>query len=290
MGVSAEHDCRQRGCFLAATPTRLQRRASADKIDLDDLLDLVEATGGACMICRRCHASNFDRGRTGSNIRGIVCPGCRSRLSRADGAAGHKKAPSCSCDEEADDWRLRAGYAIEQYLDRASRSASGVPASRAAFTTLVAEVQARGVDPGGAWTKPADQIPSPPEITRPLNRPRPPELRELPLRRTSCEPQCLAHDAGHIYVACFDEPTTVKKRDFHPDDPDHDYPLRHYVGWTGQQPPSKRIAEHGRATREGVRLIVPGTEAEECVVKRLFRCPRCGEELWYYQGSQIATN
>ena len=239
------------------------------------------------MICRRCHASVVDRGRVGSTVRGIVCKWCRTRLSIADGATGNRgqeATAACLCNPGAADWLARIGLATDRYLDRAVRSNSRDMTPRVAFAQLVAEIRADGVDPAGAWTKTSDEIPCRVPITPARSGTsggHAASRRVPPLRRNPCAPECLAHDE-HLYVACFDEPTPVADRDHHPDDPERNYPVLHYVGWTTQQPPVKRLNQHGAACRSNLVLLVPGSMRDELLLKMLGRCPRCNGALWYY--------
>lgn len=239
------------------------------------------------MICHRCHASMVDRGRIGSAVRGIVCKWCRTRLSIADGAAGNlwqEATAACLCNSGTADWLARMSLATDHYLNRAARSTSQDVTPREAFAQLVAEVRADGVHPAGAWTKSWDEIPCRATITPARSGPSGDHAaspRVPPLRRDPCAPECLAHDE-HVYLACFDEPTPVADRDHHQDDPDRNYPVRHYVGWTTQQPPIKRLNQHGAACRSNLVLLVPGSKRDESLLKMLGRCPRCNGALWYY--------
>lgn len=167
------------------------------------------------------------------------------------------------------------------YFDRAARCAHGD--RREAFSSLVAEVRRDGVDPGGAWTKPSSEVTglaaalTPARATRDL-----PALPTMPpLQRDPCALDCREHEE-HVYIACFDEPTRLADRDHHRDDPELDYPVRHYVGWTSQQPPVKRVNQHRVTCRDHLVLLVPGSERDEAELKREGRCPRCGDALWYF--------
>ncbi len=290
---SSEHVRCQPGCFQATDTGRLKARAAQLKIDLRDLIDLIAATDGTCMICRRCHASMVDRGRVGSTVRGIVCKWCRTRLSIADGAAGNlgrEATAACLCNPGEDDWLARISLATAHYLDRAARSTSQNVTPRVAFAQLVVEVRANGVDPVGAWTKTSDEIPSRAVITPAragTSGDHAASRRVPPLRRDPCAPECLAHDE-HVYVACFDEPTLVADRDHHPADAERNYPVRHYVGWTTQQPPVKRLRQHGAACLSNLILLVPGSTRDEFLLKGLGRCPRCNGALWYYLAENLA--
>lgn len=56
-------------------------------------------------------------------------------------------------------------------------------------------------------------------------------------------------------------------------------PIRHYVGWTQQAKPSRRISAHGPAAAREVVYLEPGTLADERAMKLTGRCPKCGEPL-----------
>ena len=59
----------------------------------------------------------------------------------------------------------------------------------------------------------------------------------------------------------------------------------HYEGHTGQQPPLKRIRQHGAISANHIAQIRPGTINDEARVKRNESCPECGKSLWYYPES-----
>ena len=54
-------------------------------------------------------------------------------------------------------------------------------------------------------------------------------------------------------------------------------PIRHYVGWTQQRVPRKRINRHGPAALREVVYLQPGTTQDERTMKRTGVCPTCGE-------------
>lgn len=56
-------------------------------------------------------------------------------------------------------------------------------------------------------------------------------------------------------------------------------PIRHYVGWTQQDKPSRRISAHGPAAFREVVYLEPGTMQDEERIKRNGTCPKCGESL-----------
>src|SRR5215469_18597602 len=61
-------------------------------------------------------------------------------------------------------------------------------------------------------------------------------------RSIRCPPSCLEH-LMHVYIACYGKPTLIHSRDYY-SEPFEDYPIDHYVGWTQQQPPVKRVRQH----------------------------------------------
>jgi len=73
-----------------------------------------------------------------------------------------------------------------------------------------------------------------------------------------CSGRCLDHPE-HVYILCYGRPTVVSDRDYLPDDPTLDYPITHYVGYTRQQPPLRRIWSHGARSAHYIAQIRPGT-------------------------------
>ncbi len=55
-------------------------------------------------------------------------------------------------------------------------------------------------------------------------------------------------------------------------------PIRHYVGWTQQAKPAKRISRHGPAAYREVVYLQPGTMHDETALKLTGACPKCGEQ------------
>jgi len=100
----------------------------------------------------------------------------------------------------------------------------------------------------------------------------------------SCRPDCTEHPE-HIYILCYGRPTIVRDRDHLIGDPTHDYPITHYVGWTRQLPPIKRVRQHAAGSAHFVAQIRPGTTEDEDAAKRGECCPACGGSLWYYAES-----
>lgn len=100
----------------------------------------------------------------------------------------------------------------------------------------------------------------------------------------SCPIHCQDHPE-HVYILCYGQPVVVSDRDHLIADPTHGYPITHYVGYTRQQPPVKRIRSHGALSAHHIAEIRPGTAADEETVKRREKCPHCGGSLWYYAES-----
>jgi hypothetical protein len=100
----------------------------------------------------------------------------------------------------------------------------------------------------------------------------------------SCPADCRAH-REHVYILCYGQPVIVKDRDYLLADPATDYPITHYVGYTRQQPPVKRIRSHAARSAHYIAQIRPGTLADEETAKRTETCPACGGSLWYFAES-----
>jgi hypothetical protein len=93
---------------------------------------------------------------------------------------------------------------------------------------------------------------------------------------------------GQVYVLHYDVPQIVKSASI-------DYagsasrsdkdgllsaaPIRHYVGWTQQRLPRKRINRHGPAALREIVYQAPGTTRDERAMKLTGTCPKCGEPL-----------
>jgi hypothetical protein len=107
-----------------------------------------------------------------------------------------------------------------------------------------------------------------------------------PLDRSArCTPSCGIHNQ-HVYILCFGSPRVIRDRDYRPSEPRPvtNYALLHYVGWTGQHPPSKRVRDHGgKYLFPYIVEIRPGTPRDEFRIKCEETCARCGESLWYYR-------
>lgn len=90
-----------------------------------------------------------------------------------------------------------------------------------------------------------------------------------------CPADCLEHPE-HVYILCYGRPVVVSSIDT------ESGPISHYVGWTSQQPPVRRVRAHGARSAHYIAQIRPGTLADEDHAKRHEFCPRCGKSLWYY--------
>jgi len=93
---------------------------------------------------------------------------------------------------------------------------------------------------------------------------------------------------GHVYVLHYETPQVVKSVSlaYAGLDPAEDEdgflsltPIRHYVGWTQQANPRKRINRHGPAALREIVYVEPGTMRDEQAMKRTGTCPSCGELL-----------
>lgn len=93
---------------------------------------------------------------------------------------------------------------------------------------------------------------------------------------------------GHVYVLHYEVPQTVKSvsSDYAGPSPLTDADgylsatqIRHYVGWTQQRLPRKRISRHGPAALRGIVYLQPGTTQDEQAMKLTGTCPKCGEPL-----------
>jgi hypothetical protein len=78
---------------------------------------------------------------------------------------------------------------------------------------------------------------------------------------------------GTVYVLCLGSSTYVAESDRR-----HVRPTTHYVGWTGQDPPERRIRQH-QVPLDSVASMAAGTADDEARIKREGSCPRCGVAL-----------
>lgn len=281
-------DCVEHRCLKVADDKSFVGRAQRSKINAADLRRLVDVVDGQCMVCRVCHAQVLDGGRIGSQTRGVVCRCCRTRLSVSDGASGNllaAVADFCYCRPGTQEWDARASLATRDYLRRAAQVAAACEGPREQFAELARRVERDGLDAGEAWSAPMPAVQERLATTQAaveasdafteFDRTIP------PLQRGPCPVACVQHQT-HLYICCFDVPTRVRSRDYHPDDR-QDYPLEHYVGFTSRVPPLRRLRDHGQETVRGLVLLVPGVIEEEDHLKRESACPRCGAPLWYFR-------
>jgi hypothetical protein len=90
---------------------------------------------------------------------------------------------------------------------------------------------------------------------------------------------------GTIYGLCYDPPIIVQSvsLDYAGDPPEHDSrgylsasPIHHYVGWTQQQDPHRRILRHHSPSTQVSITLGRGTMEREEAIKRDVTCPTCG--------------
>jgi hypothetical protein len=93
---------------------------------------------------------------------------------------------------------------------------------------------------------------------------------------------------GHVYVLHYEIPQIVKSvsGDYAGASARGDAngflsatPIRHYVGWTQQRVPRKRINRHGTAALREIVYLQPGTTQDEQTMKLSGTCSKCGESL-----------
>lgn len=93
---------------------------------------------------------------------------------------------------------------------------------------------------------------------------------------------------GRVYILHYEVPQVVRSvsQDYAGPSPMADKdgflsarPIRHYVGWTQQVRPSKRIGRHGPVANREVVYLKPGTTRDEGTLKLTGTCPKCGEPL-----------
>ena len=100
-------------------------------------------------------------------------------------------------------------------------------------------------------------------------------------RSLRCIRDCLEHPM-HCYIICYGRPVYVSDRDWARGEPHEDYPIDHYVGWTGRMP-IVRVREHAQLSARYLVEVRPGTTADEFRIKLEENCPKCGKSLWYYR-------
>jgi hypothetical protein len=90
---------------------------------------------------------------------------------------------------------------------------------------------------------------------------------------------------GTTYGLCYDPPVVVESvsMDYAGDPPEHNArgylspgPIRHYVGWTQQRDPNRRIRNHHNAGTAVTVTLSQGTMEHEEEIKRTETCPTCG--------------
>lgn len=94
---------------------------------------------------------------------------------------------------------------------------------------------------------------------------------------------------GHVYVLHYEVPQFVRSvsGDYAGTSPSNGpdgrwqsaTPIRHYVGWTQQANPRKRMGAHGPVALREVVYLEPGTPRDEHTMKLTGTCPKCGESL-----------
>ncbi|MGW0356135.1 hypothetical protein ACWDXV_18205 [Nocardia nova] len=180
---------------------------------------------------------------------------------------------ACRCGSFQDpDGAARMRAATAQYLER-TRSLDACTTNRERFDTLIRDVITRGPNPHRVWSG------APLSVLPPL----PPRgtvcaldeaiTASAPLARAGCTAECRGHEE-HVYIACFEEPTTLR-------DADIVLAVTHYVGWTRQIPPVRRVSQHGAACRKALIIVIPGALSDEQELKDSGICPKCGRPLRY---------
>jgi hypothetical protein len=90
---------------------------------------------------------------------------------------------------------------------------------------------------------------------------------------------------GVIYGLCYDPPVVVESvsLDYAGAPPEHNNrgytsagPIRHYVGWTQQLDPNRRILNHHSPGTPVTVTLGRGTMEREEEIKRTATCPTCG--------------
>lgn len=80
---------------------------------------------------------------------------------------------------------------------------------------------------------------------------------------------------GTVYILCFGSPTKVANADV---DTTKRGLVTHYVGWTGQRDPDRRVSQHEVPLSSIVKKM-RGTAEDEHRVRQTENCPRCGQRL-----------
>ncbi len=91
---------------------------------------------------------------------------------------------------------------------------------------------------------------------------------------------------GTVYALHYESPRVVRSvsGDYAGPDPRSDssgwlstFPVRHYVGWTQQRDPRKRIGRHAPMGVTEIVYLEPGTMLDERELKHAGQCAKCGE-------------
>lgn len=132
------------GCLLLARPDGLRRRAWKYGVNLTDLVTLIQATAGLCMVCRGCHAAIVEHCHATGRVRGLVCRWCNNRISFLEGGLDHRhvvypRGYGCPCLTLTADKHLAArGAVLETVTYRFLDHAMDTPGRdrRSAFAVL----------------------------------------------------------------------------------------------------------------------------------------------------------
>jgi hypothetical protein len=94
----------------------------------------------------------------------------------------------------------------------------------------------------------------------------------------------IEHIPGVVYAIHYEVPVMAKSvgREYTTSnwaEPPAHHPLRHYVGWTQQSDPYKRINQHHKAGEGEVVYLLPGYMQDEDTLKQMGKCPKCDE--WF---------
>lgn len=93
---------------------------------------------------------------------------------------------------------------------------------------------------------------------------------------------------GTVYILHYDPPQVVRSvsRDYSgqlaepgPRGLESDGPISHYVGWSQQSNPRRRIYKHGPISQVEIAALKPGTMRDEQREKLTGTCPKCGTAL-----------
>jgi hypothetical protein len=91
----------------------------------------------------------------------------------------------------------------------------------------------------------------------------------------TCPRNCASHPE-HVYILCYGKTVVIREGDC------GKVPVSHYVGYTMQRPPVRRVWQHGAGSAAALVEMRPGNLRDELRVKILGSCPACGRSLWYY--------